>query len=61
MPCDGCPFKGCDDCDAKGGETVVAQEDSARYAIDWDSKTAPGVASTNTGSLALIRDTGRRT
>lgn len=35
-------------------ETVVAQENSTQIGYDGGSKTAPGVASTNTGSLAPI-------
>lgn len=42
-------------------ECVVLQHDSGEIDYAGDSKTAPGVASTNTESLALIRDTGRRT
>jgi len=57
--CDGCPFRGCPECPAKGGGTVAAQADSAHFGYAWGSKTAPGVASTNTEGLTRSSGTSR--
>lgn len=46
--CPGCPFKACPTCQYQGANVVGAQGDND-YA--GGSKTAPGVASTNTESL----------
>jgi hypothetical protein len=50
--CDSCPFRGCGSCEFQGGEALVAQAISSVLRYAGASKTAPGVASTNTGSLA---------
>jgi hypothetical protein len=57
---DQCPWLGCSECAFRGWESDVAQADSrvsgARDVPDFGrlggSKTAPGVASTNTEGLA---------
>ena len=56
-PCDRfCPFLACPECRWQGG---VKRANSPESWENWGSKTAPGVASTNTEGLARSSGTSR--